>query len=123
MMQELYAKGKRLRSRVLGPDYVQNMERQASELAQPFQKIVNEFCWGSIWSRPGLDLKTRSLCTVAMLVALKQPHELRAHIQGALNNGASVDEVREVLIHSMVYAGAPAAKQAFEAAEGIVNKP
>jgi len=113
--------GEQIRRKVMGNDYVDRALTNANEFTQPMQDYINEHGWGSTWQRGGIDLKTRSLITVAMLAALKAPQELKGHIRGALNNGASIEEIQEVLLHSAVYCGAPAAQEAFRAADEIMK--
>ncbi|MCJ8318334.1 MAG: carboxymuconolactone decarboxylase family protein [Colwellia sp.] len=111
--------GEQTRRQVMGDDFVDRALNNANDFNQPMQDYINEHGWGSTWQRKGLDLKTRSLITIAMLAALKAPQELKGHIRGALNNGASIDEIQEVLLHSAVYCGAPAAQEAFRAANEV----
>lgn len=113
--------GEKIRRQVMGDDFVDRALNNTSELTEPMQEYINAHGWGSTWQRGGIDLKTRSLVTVAMLAALKAPQELQGHIRGALNNGASKDEIREVLLHSAVYCGAPAAQEAFRAAKEVLE--
>ncbi len=112
--------GEQIRRQVMGNDFVDRALANADDFSQPMQDYINEHAWGACWQREGLDLKTRSLVTIAMLAAIKAPQELKGHIIGALNNGASVEEIREVLLHSAVYCGAPAAQEAFRAAEEVL---
>ena len=114
-------KGEQIRRQVMGDEFVDRALTNANEFTQPMQDYINEHGWGSTWQRGGIDLKTRSLITVAMLAALKAPQELKGHIRGALNNGASIEEIQEVLLHSAVYCGAPAAQEAFRAADEIMK--
>jgi len=86
------------------------------------QDLVTEYCWGAVWSRPGLDRRTRSLLNLGMLTALNRGHELGVHVRGALNNGVSPEEIREVLIHTAVYAGVPAANSAFALAQKVLDE-
>ncbi len=112
--------GEGIRRTVMGDSFVDAALGKATDFTQPMQDYINNHGWGSTWQREGLDLKTRSLVTVAMLAALKAPQELKGHIRGALNNGASIEEIREVLLHSAVYCGAPAAQEAFRAAQEVI---
>lgn len=114
-------KGEQIRRQVMGDEFVDRALTNANEFTQPMQDYINEHGWGSTWQRGGIDLKTRSLITIAMLAALKAPQELKGHIRGALNNGASIEEIQEVLLHSAVYCGAPAAQEAFRAADEIMK--
>jgi 4-carboxymuconolactone decarboxylase len=113
--------GEKTRRQVMGDTFVDRALTNADDFTQPMQDFINNHGWGSTWQREGLDLKTRSLVTVAMLAALKAPQELKGHIRGALNNGATIEEIREVLLHSAVYCGAPAAQEAFRAAKEVLN--
>ena len=112
--------GERIRRKVMGDTFVDSALAKTSDFTKPMQDYINNHGWGSTWQRQGLDLKTRSLITIAMLAALKAPQELKGHIRGAINNGATVEEIREVLLHSAVYCGAPAAQEAFRAAEDVL---
>jgi 4-carboxymuconolactone decarboxylase len=112
--------GEKTRRKVMGDSFVDSALAKTTDFTQPMQDYINDHGWGSTWQRGGLDLKTRSLVTIAMLAALKAPQELKGHIRGALNNGATAEEIREVLLHSAVYCGAPAAQEAFRAAQEIL---
>ena len=113
--------GEQIRRKVMGEDFVDRALNNADDFTRPIQDYINTHNWGATWLREGLDLKTRSLITIAMLAALKAPQELKGHIRGALNNGATVEEIREVLLHSAVYCGTPAAQEAFRAANEVLN--
>ena len=113
--------GEKVRRQVMGDEFVDQSLLNNDDFTQPLQDFINTHGWGSTWQRSGLTLKTRSLITIAMLAALKSPNELKGHIQGALNLGVSVAEIQEVLLHSTVYAGAPAAKEAFRAAKTVID--
>ncbi|MGQ3322997.1 carboxymuconolactone decarboxylase family protein [Pseudomonas brassicacearum subsp. neoaurantiaca] len=110
-----------MRRQVMGDAFVDRALGNATEFTQPLQDFVNEHAWGSVWSRGGLPLKTRSLITLAALTALKCPQELKGHVRGALNNGCTVEEIREALLHCAVYAGVPAAIDAFRAAQEVID--
>jgi 4-carboxymuconolactone decarboxylase len=110
-----------IRRQVMGDAFVDRALSNATEFSQPLQDFVNQHAWGSVWNRPGLPLKTRSLITLAALTALKCPQELKGHIRGALNNGCSIEEIRETLLHCAVYAGVPAAVDAFRAAQEALD--
>jgi 4-carboxymuconolactone decarboxylase len=112
--------GLAVRREVLGREHVDRALVEASEFARPMQELVTEYCWGAVWSRPGLDRKTRSLLNLAMLTALNRRHELELHVRGALTNGATVSEIQEVLLQAAVYCGVPAAMDAFRAAEKVI---
>ena len=113
--------GVEMRRQVMGDAFVDRALGNATEFSQPLQDFVNEHAWGSVWNRPGLELKTRSLITLAALTALKCPQELKGHVRGALNNGCTVEEIREALLHCAVYAGVPAAIDAFRAAQEVID--
>ena len=113
--------GVEVRRQVMGDVFVDRALGNATEFTQPLQDFVNEHAWGGVWNREGLSLKTRSLITLAALTALKCPQELKGHVRGALNNGCSVEEIREALLHCAVYAGVPAAIDAFRAAQEVIE--
>jgi 4-carboxymuconolactone decarboxylase len=112
--------GEKIRRQVMGDEFVDRALNNADDFNQPMQDYINVHGWGATWQRTELDLKTRSLVTIAMLAALRTPQELKGHIRGALNNGATKEEIREVLLHSAVYCGAPAAQEAFRAAKDVL---
>jgi 4-carboxymuconolactone decarboxylase len=116
----LFETGLELRRAVLGADYVDGSLAQADDFMMAFQQITTQWCWGYTWSRPGLDRKTRSLLNLAMLTALGKPDELRLHVRGALNNGVTAEEIREVLVHATVYCGVPAGLDAFKVAHAVL---
>ena len=108
MDKELFETGLKIRSEVLGKDYVDNSMKTADEFNKPFQEFVTAYCWGGGWGRPGLTRKQRSMLNLAMIPILNRPHELKLHIRGALTNGVTKDEIREIFMQVGVYAGAPA---------------
>ena len=118
----LFEKGLKVRRDVLGADYVDKSLANANEFTQAFQEITTEWCWGYAWTRPGLDRKTRSLLNLAMLTALNRAPELKLHVRGALTNGVSVEEIKEVLLHATVYCGIPAGLDAFKAANEVLTE-
>ncbi|AUZ04202.2 carboxymuconolactone decarboxylase [Vitreoscilla sp. C1] len=123
MSEQDYQNGLKVRTQVMGAEFVAKAQSQTTELTQPLQDWINEHAWGSTWQREDtLDRKTRSLITIAMLTALKCPTELKGHIRGALNNGCSIAEIQETLLHSLPYCGAPAAQEAFRAAQEVLNQ-
>lgn len=119
MSNDKFDAGLATRRAVLGNDYVDRALANADDFSRPLQELVTEFAWGTVWQRPGLPRRDRSLMTVVMLVALNRPHELRLHLRGALNNGLSREEIREALLHAAVYCGMPAAVDAFRAAREV----
>lgn len=120
-MTENKKPGVEVRRQVMGNAFVDRALGNATAFSQPLQDFVNEHAWGSVWNREGLPLKTRSLITLAALTALKCPQELKGHVRGALNNGCTVEEIREALLHCAVYAGVPAAIDAFRAAQEVID--
>lgn len=116
MSQDIFNKGLRLRTTVLGPEYVDKAVANADDFNRPLQDLVTEYCWGAVWGRDDLTLKTRSMLTLAMISVLNRPHELRIHIRAALTNGVSRDEIREVFLQVAIYAGVPAAVDSFRIA-------
>jgi len=119
---ELFERGLALRRQVLGSDYVDRSMASANDFMMAFQKITTEWCWGYAWGRDTLDLKTRSLLNLAMLTALNRAAEIRLHVRGAINNGVTVEEIREVLLHATVYCGIPAGLDAFKAANEVLTE-
>jgi 4-carboxymuconolactone decarboxylase len=126
---ERFEQGLRVRREVLGAEYVDRSLAQADDFMMAFQELTTEWAWGYAWNRPGLERKTRSMLNLAMLTALGKPAELKLHVKGALANGVTVEEIREVLLHAAVYCGLPAGLEAFRAAhevlkaEGAVGPP
>ncbi len=120
-MSNTKLEGVQVRREVMGDAFVDRALNNATEFSQPLQDFVNEHAWGGVWNREGLDRKTRSLITLAALTALKCPQELKGHVRGALNNGCTVEEIREALLHCAVYAGVPAAIDAFRAAQEVID--
>lgn len=122
MTEESKKNGIKVRTEVMGEKFVQRAVDNTTELTAPLQDWINEHAWGSTWQRDGLPRQTRSLITIAMLAALKAPTELKGHVRGALNNGCTAEEIQEVLLHSVVYCGAPAAQEAFRAAQEVIDE-
>ncbi|QDZ02289.1 gamma carboxymuconolactone decarboxylase [Nitratireductor mangrovi] len=116
----LFEEGLSLRRQVLGSEYVDKSMASANEFMMAFQRITTEWCWGYSWGRDTLDLKTRSMLNLAMLTALNRAAEIKLHVRGAVNNGVSVEEIREVLLHATVYCGIPAGLDAFKAANEVL---
>jgi 4-carboxymuconolactone decarboxylase len=114
---DLFEKGLEVRRAVLGKDFVDKSISDADDFTHPLQELITEYCWGSVWARPGLPLKTRSLINLAMLTALNRPHEVKLHLLGALNNGCSKEEIMEVFLQTAVYCGIPAAVDSFRTAK------
>ncbi len=122
MNQELFDKGLQTRRAVLGADYVDAAIQNADDFTRDMQELVTQYAWGDVWNRPGLDRKTRSLLNLAMLTALNRPHELKLHLRGALTNGVSKDEIKEVFLQTAIYCGAPAAIDSFRTAKEVFKE-
>jgi 4-carboxymuconolactone decarboxylase len=116
---EKFEKGLETRRAVLGDAYVERSLAAADDFTWPVQKLATEYCWDEIWNRPGLDRRSRSLLNLGMLSALNRSHELKAHIRGALNNGVTMDELREVFLQVTVYCGMPAGLESFRLAKEV----
>jgi 4-carboxymuconolactone decarboxylase len=119
MSKEAFEKGLKTRREVLGSEYVDNSIKNAGEFNMPMQELVTEFAWNAIWNRPGLDRRSRSMINLAMLTALNRPHELKLHLKGAINNGLTKDEIREILMQTAIYCGVPAAIDSFRCAKEV----
>ena len=117
MNQELFDKGLKTRREVLGAEYVDASIRNADDFNMPMQELVTQYCWGDVWNRPGLDRRTRSFLNLAMITALNRPHELKLHVRGAINNGLTKDEIKEVFLQAAIYCGVPAAIDSFRVAK------
>ncbi|MCW7552934.1 carboxymuconolactone decarboxylase family protein [Endozoicomonas gorgoniicola] len=122
MATEKFEKGLDTRREVLGADYVNASIENADEFTMPLQQLVTEYCWGDVWQREGLSLKVRSMLNLAMITALNRPHELKLHVRGALNNGLTREEIREVLMQTAIYCGVPAAIDSFRVARAVFEE-
>jgi 4-carboxymuconolactone decarboxylase len=122
MNKELFDQGLRTRREVLGADYVDTSIRNADDFSMAMQELVTQYCWGDVWNRPGLDRRTRSLLNLAMITALNRPHELKLHVRGAINNGVTKDEIREVFLQTAIYCGVPAAIDSFRTAREMFRE-
>jgi 4-carboxymuconolactone decarboxylase len=122
MNQDLFDRGLATRREVLGAEYVDAAIANADDFSRDLQQLVTQYAWGDIWNRPGLDRKSRSLINLAMLTALNRPHELRLHLRGALNNGVTKDEIREVLLQTAIYCGVPASMDSFRQAREVFKE-
>jgi len=120
-MENSYEQGLATRKTVMGEEFVAAAFANATPFTQPLQEHITRAAWGDIWQRPGLDKKTRSLITVAMLTALGKQNELKGHVRGALNNGVTIEEMQEVLMHATIYCGVPAAAEAFRTANDVIH--
>jgi 4-carboxymuconolactone decarboxylase len=121
MTDALFERGMSVRREVLGDDHVDRAERNRTPLTDDFQDLLTRFAWGEVWTRPGLDRRTRSCITVAMLIALNRGEELALHLRAARRNGVTVAELREVLLQSAIYCGVPAANTAFRIAQEVLG--
>jgi 4-carboxymuconolactone decarboxylase len=122
MASELYEKGMKVRREVLGEDYVDRALASVDDFTREFQQMVTEHAWGAIWTRPGLAKKQRSLINLAMLAALNRPEEFELHFRGALNNGCTLEELKETLLQIAVYCGMPAGVSAFRVARKVLTE-
>nr|WP_090339228.1 carboxymuconolactone decarboxylase family protein [Mycolicibacterium malmesburyense] len=122
MDRDVYDRGREIRTAVLGEAYVQKATDGADDFTGPFQDLVTEYCWGAVWGRDALPRKTRSMLNLAMLAVLNRPNELRTHVRGALTNGVSREEIREIFMQVAVYAGVPAAVDAFRTARAAFDE-
>jgi 4-carboxymuconolactone decarboxylase len=116
------ARGLATRREVLGDEHVDRSLSGATEFTAIAQDFVTEYCWGDVWTRPGLDRRTRSLINLGMLTALNRMHEFRVHVRGAINNGCTMDEIRETLLQAIVYCGAPAGLESFREAQAVLDE-
>lgn len=121
VQSELFRRGLKIRREVLGPEHVERSLAGADPFTMPMQTLVTEFCWGVLWSRPGLERRTRSIINLALLSALNRQHEFKAHVRGALNNGLTPEEIQEILLQVAVYCGMPAALDAFRSAAEVIS--
>ncbi|PKO26631.1 MAG: 4-carboxymuconolactone decarboxylase [Betaproteobacteria bacterium HGW-Betaproteobacteria-9] len=119
---ELFEQGLKTRREVLGSTYVDASIQNATEFNIELQHLVTQYCWGDVWNRPGLERKTRSLLNLAMITALNRPHELKLHVRGAINNGLTKDEIKEVFLQAAIYCGVPAAIDSFRVAAEVLNE-
>ncbi|MEH7387597.1 4-carboxymuconolactone decarboxylase [Bacillus sp. JJ1521] len=119
MNKELFNKGLEIRRSVLGAEYVDSSIQNADDFNMPMQELVTQYCWGEVWGREGLDRKTRSIINLAMITALNRPHELKLHVRGAINNGLTKDDIKEVFLQTAIYCGVPAAIDSFRTAKEV----
>lgn len=119
MTDDLFEKGLEIRRAVVGNAYVDKSLAEADDFTRPLQELVTRYCWGEVWGRPGLERRDRSLLNLGMIAALNRPHELKLHVRGALNNGLTRDEIREVFLQVAIYCGVPAALDSFRVAREV----
>jgi len=113
--------GRQVMREVLGATYCERRDASTNEFNAPIRRLSEEFAYGALWTRPGIDRKTRSLVTLGMLTALNRPHEMAIHLEGAVNNGCTAEEIRETLTHTVAYCGFPAAIDALRSAEAFLR--
>ena len=118
----LFDQGLSTRREVLGAEYVDASIQIATDFNIDMQELVTQYCWGDVWNRPGLDRRTRSFLNLAMITALNRPHELKLHVRGAINNGLSKDEIKEVFLQTAIYCGVPAAIDSFRVASEVFKE-
>jgi 4-carboxymuconolactone decarboxylase len=116
------SEGERIRREVLGDEHVDRAQARTTEFTAPFQEFIQRYAWGEVWNRPGLDRRARSMITLAALTAVRAEGELELHVRAALRNGLTPEEIREVLLHTAVYAGVPAANAAFAIAQRVLEE-
>jgi 4-carboxymuconolactone decarboxylase len=121
-MSEQFEKGMKVRRDVLGDEHVDRAVERTTPFTADFQDLITRYAWGEIWARPGLDRKTRSCITLAALIALGREEELAMHVRAALRVGLTPDEIKEVLLHSAIYCGVPAANGAFAVAQRVLDE-
>lgn len=122
MNQDLFDKGLKTRREVLGSEYVDASLKNADDFNRDMQELVTQYCWGDVWNRPGLERRTRSFLNLAMIAALNRPHELKLHVRGAVNNGLTKDEIKEVFLQVAIYCGVPAAIDSFRIAREVFKE-
>lgn len=122
MNKELFDQGLKIRRAVVGDAYVDASLKGADDFSMPMQELVTQYCWGDIWSRPGLDRKARSLLNLGMIAALNRPEELATHVRGAINNGLTEKEIREAFLQVAIYCGMPAGLGAFKVARQVFKE-
>jgi len=118
-----YDDGMEVRREVLGAEHVDRATANATEFTREFQELITEYAWGTIWTRPGLDRRSRSLITLTALVARGHTEELAMHLRAALRNGLTIDEIKETLLQTAIYCGVPDANTAFRIAQGVLEEP
>jgi 4-carboxymuconolactone decarboxylase len=116
---DLFKQGKQIRGEVAGADHLERMLAKADDFSAPIQQLVTEYCWGFVWGRPNLDRKTRSMLNLAMLAAVNRGHEFKLHCKGALTNGVTRDEIREIVMQIGIYCGVPAMMEATRHAQEV----
>ena len=121
MTKDIFNNGMKVRREVLGAQHVDKAESKKDDFTEEFQNLITRYAWGEIWTRPGLERKTRSCITLAMMIALHREDEFKLHIKAAVNNGLTKNEIKEVILQSAIYAGVPAANSAFHWAQDVFD--
>lgn len=122
MADEVFARGVAIREEMFGPEHAQAKIDQATDFTREFEELVTRYCFGEIWGREQLPRDLRSMLTIAMLVALGRPHEIQVHVRGAVANGVSKEQIREVMLHAAIYCGVPAAVDGFRNATAVLQE-
>jgi 4-carboxymuconolactone decarboxylase len=122
MDKPMFEKGLAIRKSVLGAEFVENAFATADDFNREYQELVTQYCWGEVWGRPGLDKKTRSMLNLAMLSALNRPHEVEIHVRGAIANGLTKDEIKEIFMQVAIYCGVPAGVDSFRIARKVFKE-
>ncbi len=120
--KESFEAGLKTRREVLGSEWVDKSLANRTPFTEEFQQLLTQYCWDEIWNRPGLERRQRSMINIAMLTALGKPAELKLHVRGAINNGVTRDEIKEILLQAAIYAGVPAALEGFKAAQEVLSE-
>ena len=120
--KELYEQGLKVRRAVVGDAYVDASLNNADDFSQPMQELVTQYCWGDVWSRPGMDRRTRSLMNLSMIAALNRSEELATHVRGAINNGVTKEEIQEAFLQVAIYCGMPAGLTSFKVARAVFKE-
>lgn len=120
--KEMFDKGLKIRREVLGSEYVDKSIAMSDDFNKPLQELVTQYCWGEVWGRDTLDRKTRSIINLSMISALNRPHELKLHVRGALNNGLTRADIREIFLQVAIYCGVPAAIDSFRVAREVFKE-
>jgi len=120
--QDTFAAGMNLRREMFGPAGAEQKFAATTDFTRPLEEMVTRYCFGEVWQRPPLDRKIRSMLTLAVVATLSRPNQFKGHVRGAIKNGVSKEEIREVLLHTMIYAGVPAAVDSFQSAEEVLKE-
>ncbi len=122
MDQEMFKKGMAIRHEMFGEEFAEKLLSEADDFNRPFEELVTQYCFGEVWGRPGLNRKTRSMLTLAMVIGLNRPNQVAVHVRGALKNGVTKDEIKELFMHAGIYCGIPAAVESFRIAREVFRE-